>query len=173
MTDKAAIAGDYADFKLVRTRKVCQVIIELPIEKATEVFATIGAPDPAGNKPCAVALLNKIAPVVGVEPGGDSVPSIAAPPGPKKQKWTPAQRAWQLTSNAEFWAFASSFAGMGGPIQSGDQANAWLRHMLGIDSRSVLDENSALGDSARVKFSTIEGQFKAWRLARAHGQLER
>jgi hypothetical protein len=47
--------------------------------------------------------------------------------------------------------------------------DAWLKQKCGIVSKSELDRDR----SACEKFEIIESHFKAWRLARAHGQLER
>ena len=53
MTD-AVIKGEYADFKLVKTRNVVQMIIEVPIEQATLITTRFGIPNP--NESCWVAV---------------------------------------------------------------------------------------------------------------------
>ena len=57
MTDKAAIAGTYSDLKLVRSRKVAQIIIEVPIEGAQALITALGLPNPAEEVWVAVARL--------------------------------------------------------------------------------------------------------------------
>ena len=54
----AAISGDYTDLKFIRTRKVCQVVIEIPMEQASAFIAAFGAPRPDGNVPVALAKLD-------------------------------------------------------------------------------------------------------------------
>jgi len=55
---QAVIRGTYADFKLVKTRSVVQMIIEIPIEEATKVTNNFGIPTPSEEKWVAVALLD-------------------------------------------------------------------------------------------------------------------
>lgn len=103
---------------------------------------------------------HSLPPVVGVEPGGDSVPSIAAPPG--KQR-TASQRAALLLQNADFDEFARSsylsFADF-------ETTESWLLGVCGVERKREITEDNAA-------FKKIEGNFQAWRLARAHGQLAR
>jgi len=55
---QAVIRGTYSDFKLVKTRNVVQMIIEVPVEEAERVTATFGIPHPQEEKWVAVALLD-------------------------------------------------------------------------------------------------------------------
>tara|TARA_R100000278_G_scaffold117467_1_gene97470 strand:+ start:350 stop:772 length:423 start_codon:yes stop_codon:yes gene_type:complete len=55
---QAVIRGTYADFKLVKTRNVVQMIVEVPVEEAERVTATFGIPHPQEEKWVAVALLD-------------------------------------------------------------------------------------------------------------------
>lgn len=54
----AAFTGTYADIKLIRSRSVMQIIVEVPIEQAETVIAAFGVPQPGAERPVAVALLN-------------------------------------------------------------------------------------------------------------------
>ena len=54
MTD-AVITGTYSDFKLIKTRQVAQMIIEVPLEKAEHVINIFGVPKPNEEKWVAVA----------------------------------------------------------------------------------------------------------------------
>lgn len=54
----AAIAGNYAEFKLVKTRGVFAITIEFPVERTADVFAALGYPQPGTESPVAVARLN-------------------------------------------------------------------------------------------------------------------
>ena len=42
MNDIAAIKGCFSDFKIIKTRKLAQLIIEIPIEQADAALATLG-----------------------------------------------------------------------------------------------------------------------------------
>lgn len=57
MTD-AIVKGTYSDFKLVKTRKVIQMIIEIPVENHSIVTERFGIPQPHEEKWVAVALLD-------------------------------------------------------------------------------------------------------------------
>jgi hypothetical protein len=53
-----AILGTYSDFKLVKTRSVVQVVIEVPIERAKEVTDLLGMPMPGEEIPIGFARLD-------------------------------------------------------------------------------------------------------------------
>jgi len=61
----AVISGSFADYRLVKSRSVLQVIVEIPIEQQGAAFAALGYPLPGTEIPVAVARLN---PRAGAEP---------------------------------------------------------------------------------------------------------
>lgn len=46
MTELAAISGTFADFKLIKTRSVAQLVIEIPIEQSKKAIDAFGFPLP-------------------------------------------------------------------------------------------------------------------------------
>lgn len=59
MTDALAIMGFYSDFKFVKTRKACQIVIEIPSDQSAHALKVLGGmPDPAAERPVAIAMLN-------------------------------------------------------------------------------------------------------------------
>jgi hypothetical protein len=38
----AATQGTFSDFRLIKGRKVCQIVIEVPIEQADQALAALG-----------------------------------------------------------------------------------------------------------------------------------
>lgn len=54
----AVIAGSFADYRLVKSRSVLQVIVEIPIEQQGAAFAALGYPLPGTEIPVAVARMN-------------------------------------------------------------------------------------------------------------------
>jgi hypothetical protein len=59
MSDPAAIRGTFADFRLIKGRKVAQMVVEIPIEEADAALATLGGlPQPAAERWVALAALN-------------------------------------------------------------------------------------------------------------------
>lgn len=56
----AAIGACYADFKLIRTRGVVQLIFEVPVEQASHVLEVMGGmPDNDKSSWFAIAKMNK------------------------------------------------------------------------------------------------------------------
>ena len=59
-SDPAAFKAEFVDLKLVKTRKVCQLTLELPIEQADKALEALGGlPRPDLSVWVAVALLSK------------------------------------------------------------------------------------------------------------------
>lgn len=53
------IAGTFADFKLIKGRKVAQIVVEIPIEQADAIVAALGGlPNPAVERWVAMAPVN-------------------------------------------------------------------------------------------------------------------
>lgn len=96
MTIPAAIQGNYADFKLVKTRSVAQLIIEVPIERAKEVVDAFGIPQPSSEIAVAVARL---------APGSSQSKPAQANPSQRKPAATRAEKARRLCGVPEFQKF--------------------------------------------------------------------
>src|SRR4051794_33494293 len=80
----AAIQGTFADFKLVKTRRTVQIVIEVPIEQADQALAALGGlPQPAEEKWVAVARINGAATFIEHLPP-DEAYEINQVPQPKK-----------------------------------------------------------------------------------------
>lgn len=59
MNDRpAALAGSFADYRLVKSRGVLQLIVEIPVESQAQAFEALGYPIPGTDIPVAVARLN-------------------------------------------------------------------------------------------------------------------
>lgn len=97
---EAIIQGTYADFKLVRTRSVVQVIVEVPIERAGEVVERLGIPQPGNEQWVSVGLLQ--------EPDGaskDAAPGTKSTADKPKRDWDdipPSQQAGILCADLHF-----------------------------------------------------------------------
>jgi hypothetical protein len=58
----AVFQGTYSDWKLVKTRSVVQIVIEVPLEQAQHVYQVLGGmPQPGAEMPVAVARLASVA----------------------------------------------------------------------------------------------------------------
>jgi|WetSurMetagenome_2_1015567.scaffolds.fasta_scaffold01778_17 hypothetical protein len=54
----AAFKGTYSDLKFIKSRKVCQITVEIPIEAGQAFVAAFGAPDPSQETWLAIARLD-------------------------------------------------------------------------------------------------------------------
>ena len=98
MTDEAILQGTYHDLKLVRTRGVAQIIIEIPLEAAPAFVNAFGVPNPSEEIWVAVARLQ-----------GDSKPhSVKQDDGPKPKSY--AQEAGILSNDKAFWRFVGTYS---------------------------------------------------------------
>jgi hypothetical protein len=72
-----------------------------------------------------------------------------------------------LAHDAEFQAYLGD--GDSRPVTAAD-ADQFIKMRCGIESKSELDQPR---DYIRSRFEAIEGNFRAWKQAKGHGQLER
>src|SRR5215472_1628072 len=61
MTDDRAILGSYAEWQMIKSRKVLVLKIEVPLEQAEEVLAKLGFPMPDTEIPVAVCRIDALA----------------------------------------------------------------------------------------------------------------
>lgn len=165
MSEPRAVQGDYADFKLIKTRQVCQLVIEVPLEKAAEVTRLLGFPKPGTGTRCAVALLNDGAKDL---PAGTTPVSSETGPGGKldtgpvgkpKQHWEdmlPSAQAATLCGDPTFWAYLAYISGA--PVTDKVEADASLKARLGIGSKAVLNRHGETADA----FDQLIGDYRAW-----------
>lgn len=59
MENPAAIRADFCNVKNVMGRKVIQIICEIPVERADQLYQAFGWPDATQPKAVAIALLNE------------------------------------------------------------------------------------------------------------------
>lgn len=148
MGDAAAISGDFATYKHIQGRKVLQLVIEVPAEMASAVFAALGTPGSGEGIPVAVARL-QTAP----EP-------IAKPEPPKERRpfseLPYSQQAAMRSNDPGMWAF---FRGKGftGCVNADDAAHA-IRMACAVDSRSEIIKGTPAGD----KWEALEAEYYVW-----------
>jgi hypothetical protein len=153
---EAAFMGVFSDFKLIKTRSVCQLIIEVPLEQADKCLAAMGGvPLPGQERPVAVARLQtgKPASPERPEPAEPDAHGLAergnsdAPP--KGQQWQslrPSQQAGILCADAAFqgWIAFHKKWGTGFLVHEDQRENYTadlVRDKCGVGSRSELDRN--------------------------------
>ena len=148
MTSLAAFQGDYCDLKFIKTRKVAQITIEIPIERAAEFVAAFGAPDSVNGVPVAVARMEKDTP--------------ARKETPARKSWLylePSQQAAMRCNEPDFLRWVRS---LGYAPQHGESEQSWIvdwvRDACEVKSRSELNLSRAAGERWRL----LDADFYAW-----------
>ncbi len=175
----AVIEGSYADFKLVKTRGVAQLVIEIPIERAAEAVAMFGIPQPGQEIAVAIARL--------VEIGDDEQPvqhdvitkplqspdKIAAAPAKTAGRTSPQDpvksergkaafrakpemekdvtRAAMLVKDVDFQDWLTT-----GRVTTAEECDKVLKATLGISSKKELATDAA----ANARFRALVTDFE-------------
>lgn len=155
MSAPAAISGDFATYKHIQGRKVLQLVIEVPAEMASAVFAALGTPGSGEGIPVALARLAK--------------PS-ETPQQPKERRpFTElpyAQQAAIRCSDGDFESFLYERSGPDGVLQiEGDVRDpvpGHVRYLCGVRSRSEIIKGTPAGD----RWAALEAEFYAWQRGR-------
>ena len=133
------VQGCYADFKLIKTRGVIQMVIEIPVGPAADAFMdTFGLPNPNEEMWVAVAALNKTA----VVKNEDAINAI--------------RLAGMLCNNHRFGQWLVDERGFSeiNPKNAESVAVA-LREIVGVSSRKDFDTNS----EAIIAFNRLKSEF--------------
>lgn len=138
MAAPAAMQGDFVDLRFVKGRKVCQVVIEIPIEAGASFVAAFGTPNPAQSVPVAIARLD-MREAAQERKGGEL-----------------AKKAGILCNEGGFRAFMKE-QNMGAP-KTAEEAAECLRTTLNIRSRADIDHD----ERAATEFKFIESSYRAW-----------
>lgn len=171
MTSARIIRAEYSDFRMVKTRKVLQLVFEVPIEQASDALNKLGFPNPSDSVWCAVAVLDEkaSAPVAQLDEHRSSNPADAgsSPAGCAKPRrpfheLPLSQQCAIRCSDKQFQKYIG--------VESDEEAAEVVRDVwLHVESRSVLDANSV----AAGRWSRLEAQFKRWLTEQEHGALVR
>lgn len=142
MSALAGISGTYSDLKLVKTRSVVQIVVEVPIEQAEAVVRAFGIPQPGKEIPVALARLSE------------------RPAEPKPKKGSLAQRAAILCGDPVYQRFLSEqFRNL--HVSNPDAAATVTRDMCKVKSRAEFDTDP----EAAKRWDAVWGAFQAWKLA--------
>lgn len=141
MTDAAIIRATFSTYRPVAGRKVLQLVMEVPIEAQSHVFAALGYPVPDETKWVAIALLRDDAEQPPAEP------EQLEPPRPAKSL---AQIAGIICSQPAFWKYIQ--------VENEAQAADYVRGHCNVSSRAALDSN----EDAATAFRTLNTDYKLW-----------
>jgi hypothetical protein len=136
MTEAAVTQGTFSDFRLIKGRKVCQIVIEVPIEQADQALAALGGlPQPMAETWVALARLETKAKVQPIRPDNTKLSLEAA----------------LRCKDQQFWQFLG--------VDNENDAAATVRAQCGVGSRSGLNIDTV----AASLWRTLDGQFLAWK----------
>lgn len=141
----SAVRGTFADFKTVKTRGVCQLIIEVPIEAADNALTLLGGVPQA-----------KAEQWVGIAP--IAAPKASATPteteAPKLKGGPICKRAVLLCKNPDFRNWWMGFSAMHTDAERLAKERMWKD--FNIESRAELDHNP----SAAALFEQLERHYR-------------
>lgn len=154
MTNSAALHGDYVDLKFIKTRKVCQIVVEIPIEQGSAFVQAFGTPNPATGVPVALARLQ------------DAPEQKADKP---KRQWSELSRAEQAGIACEdrrFWEYLTLLGKPGERtpvVQDSEHAARVVRYQCKVNSRANLDH----GQMASELWDSLYSDYQRWKMGAA------
>lgn len=148
-----AFRATYSDFKLVKTRKVIQIVLEVPVEQSNAVLDVLGGmPDPSKESWVGVAL---------IRPDTSPLQPVDQPrPAGAKRDWRDIPPSQQAGIRCEEPIF-EQFLKEGRPDDWAEAQNTRdaVCMICGVTSRSELATNQ----KARVIWKQLDDQFNAWK----------
>lgn len=146
MNAPAAIQGDYVDLRFIKSRKVCQIVIEVPIEAGATFVAAFGTPNPATTVPVAIARID---------------PNAKAASEKAKRKWDElsiAQQAGIMCNEKGFQKYISEVLHQRQGEVDTDAAATYVRTLCGVNSRAAIEGN----ETAERKFRALRISYDNW-----------
>jgi hypothetical protein len=156
-----AFRATYSDWKLIKTRGVVQVVMEVPLADADAAYDVLGGMPVHGKERWfGIAALKSTAEEAHATPRQDSPPKQSHPDGARRMDWSdmqPAAQAGIRCGDPVFWAFLNETRPY--RITHTLEASEAVREMCGVTSRSELGTNH----KARVIWKQLDDQFSAWK----------
>jgi hypothetical protein len=158
-----AFKAAYADWKLIKTRGVIQVVMEVPLAEADAAYDVLGGmPNAANEVWFGIAALN----LPQDEKENSKLPAPATArqdpksAGPKRMDWQevqPAAQAGIRSNEPEFWAFLREV--MSYPdVTNSDTAAIAVRHVCRVNSRAEFSTDHR----KRVLWHQLDTEYQAW-----------
>lgn len=143
----SAFRGTYADWRLIKTRGVIQVIFEVPLVDADEAYDVLGGmPDASRERWFGIAALSA---------------EKAQPVSKAKRDWrdmSPAQQAGIRCEEPTFAAFLKERRPEDWHESAADVA-ACVRLICGVTSRAYIEKDQR----SRVIWKQLDDQYQAWK----------
>jgi len=156
VTDAAIIQATFAEWRMVKGRKVLQIICEVPLEAQGEVFAALGAPMPDNDTWVAIARLKGKQTAIEQQPEPEPH-QIAGPPSDDDHR-PPLRMSASAAIISKEGAFATFMRDKHG--YSSQEPDEALKLFCGIDSKRELDD--PINSSGRSNFIALRNEYRAW-----------
>jgi len=135
----AAISGTFSDYRLVRSRSVLQIIVEVPIEQQSNAFAALGYPIPGAEIHVALARLQ---PDASAPPSSDRAQAGKARYVAQTPQEQAVTRAAMLPKDRRFREWLTEYTGWLSGEMTEEEAAWSIRHECGVDSRRELSTDA-------------------------------
>lgn len=160
---EAALMASYADWKLIKTRGVIQLIFELPVENADLAYRVVGGmPNASRENWFAIA---KLDPTVASTPSREAAASPSSSPASRQFNDMPlSQQAGMLCNDPAFQKYLAEFhsrdwndfSHLPDPVQA---ATFCVRRLCG----GIASRRELLPDTPEAeKWAEIVGWYRAW-----------
>lgn len=146
---RAAIQATYSDLKIIKGRKVCQVVCEIPLEQAGEFVAAFGMPNPAAETWVAIARLTKDA---------ERRPEPREKPAKRWADLSLPQQAALRCQEQAFHFFLRDERLMRPLLDGENEAAEYVRSVCGVSSRSDIGKTE---ESAR-EWKRLDTDYQFW-----------
>ncbi len=161
MTSPAAFTASFADFRLVKGRKVAQIVVEVPIEAADHALEVLGGvPRPDAERHVAVARI-QIPPGATRNAANGSAaadhpppPERSAAPGGTKREKTLPEKVGMRCNDVVFLEWLYSHGQIKRALDATEAAH-FVRTTCGVRSRADIQP----GTSAADKWLALETRF--------------
>lgn len=161
MTKPAVLQADFTSYKPVPSRKVLQLVFEVPLETQAATFATLGYPTPGESTWVAVARLQENGPDTVVTPGATPLVAVEGQDRPQRH-YTRSQIAALKIKDPDFQSWlqfnTTSEAERSQYITDEGFADALLKDHLGITSKRELDTLPHKGDAWDRMLATYDNR---------------
>lgn len=167
MDAPAVFKGTYADWKLIKTRGVVQIVLEVPLSSSGQAYDVLGGmPNAAKEIWCAVALLKP--------EGGDQTDSShgSLDTSPRQETKTGGARSWSALHLAQqagiacndpiFGAFLKESEGFQiDNVASAEDVASAVKKFCHVETRSSIVRGTPHGD----RWNVLYARFVSWKAA--------
>lgn len=160
MTDAAIIQATFSEWRMVKGRKVLQIVCEVPLEAQETVLRALGTPGVETDNWVAIARLDPRALAAQQEPAQIEHANDDADE-PHRLPMTLAQSAGFLCGVPTFQQFIYEESEGWDHRPTKEEAAEWLRSNCGVASRADIKPENKV---AAERFKKIRADYHAWML---------